>query len=134
MIDTSSQIEWISQKQWDFLFSTYGGGPEHSVRNCAYVEKTPTDETDIDEFNKTEPMEAVEDEIKLESREEAKEKLGLSVETPENTELETSSYSEMIDDRNSSLPVCACSEQNCTTLSSLPETSSSSTLKNCLEV
>ncbi|KAM7541507.1 hypothetical protein Aperf_G00000042244 [Anoplocephala perfoliata] len=133
MIDTSSQIEWISQKQWDFLSSTYGGGPEHSVRNCAYVEKSTSDETDTDELGKGEPMEVFEDEVKLELGEEGKEKLGLNVELHEDTILEAPSHPERSEDRKSSLPVCAYSEQNGTILSSPPETLSPSTLDNCLE-
>ncbi|VDN97101.1 unnamed protein product [Rodentolepis nana] len=51
MPQASDQIDWVSQSQWNFLFSTYGGGPEHAVRNCDFVEKNVTDEAEAIEKN-----------------------------------------------------------------------------------
>nr|CDS23569.1 ubiquitin carboxyl terminal hydrolase 20 [Echinococcus granulosus] len=34
-----TKYDWLTQPQWAFLFSIYGGGPEFSIRNSSYSEK-----------------------------------------------------------------------------------------------
>ncbi|VDM16442.1 unnamed protein product [Hydatigera taeniaeformis] len=35
----STKYEWLTQPQWAFLLSVYGGGPEYSIRNPSFSEK-----------------------------------------------------------------------------------------------
>ena len=68
---SSTRYDWLSQPQWDLLFSIYGGGPKYSVRNTSYVENQALKV----ELNKVEAMEIVEDDQDEEEIEESKDKV-----------------------------------------------------------
>ncbi|KAL5969075.1 Ubiquitin carboxyl-terminal hydrolase 20 [Taenia solium] len=58
----STKYEWLTQPQWAFLLSIYGGGPEYSIRNPSYSEKQAFEV----EEDKVEVMEGIEDEQEVE--------------------------------------------------------------------
>ncbi|KAM3187013.1 hypothetical protein ACTXT7_003153 [Hymenolepis weldensis] len=101
MAGASGQIDWVSQRQWEFLLSTYGGGPEHAVRNCAFMEKNTIDEAAIvEETDKAEFMEVENgDELESGGKEEIdREKMEVIENATEKIDLVMSNSSEMIAD------------------------------------
>nr|CDS34390.1 ubiquitin carboxyl terminal hydrolase 20 [Hymenolepis microstoma] len=137
MAEASDKIDWVSQSRWNFLFSTYGGGPEHAVRNCAFVEKNVSDEAEaIEKTDKLEFMD-VENGNKLKSgsvEETDNEKMELFENGTEKTDLVMPSSLELTIDEKE----CNKSpNENGITLSShlevhaLNENGNSSTDPNC---
>ncbi|KAL5111669.1 Ubiquitin carboxyl-terminal hydrolase 20 [Taenia crassiceps] len=58
----STKYDWLTQPQWAFLLSIYGGGPEYSIRNPSYSEKQ---EFGVEE-DKVEVMKGIKDEQEAE--------------------------------------------------------------------
>ncbi|VUZ47072.1 unnamed protein product [Hymenolepis diminuta] len=101
MAEASGQIDWVSQGQWEFLLSTYGGGPEHAVRNCSFIEKSTIDEAKmVEETDKAEFMEVENgDEIESGGKEEIdKKKMEVIEDATEKVNFLMPNSSEMIVD------------------------------------